>query len=85
MMGLLAAGKVPGSRRLSRIHHEGSAIVTSLLYGQLIARGCSAVSRVRAAAPSATTEAAKRMHPLFGMTRINADVWPLSPQDWSTG
>lgn len=59
--------------------------MTSLRYGQLIARGCSAVSRVRAAVPSVTAEAAKQMHPLFGMTGSNADVWPLSPQDWSTG
>jgi hypothetical protein len=56
-----------------------------LRYGQLSARGCSAGSRVRAAAPSVTAEAAKQMHPLFGMTGSNADVWPLSPQDWSTG
>jgi hypothetical protein len=54
-------------------------------YGQLITRGCSAVSRARVASPSVPTAAAKRVHPLFGMTGINADVWPLSPQDWSTG
>jgi hypothetical protein len=59
--------------------------VTSLRYCQLGARGCSLVARVRASAPSTPALAAKRMHPLFGMTRINADVWPLSPQDWSSG
>ena len=61
--------------------------MTSDLYGQLIACGRSAASGVaRVAAPSmSVTAAAKRLHPLFAMTGTDTNVWPLSPQDWSTG
>jgi hypothetical protein len=60
--------------------------VTSNRYGELIVRGCSTASRLaRFAAPAVSTEAAKRMHQRFGITGTNADVWPLSPLDWSTG
>jgi hypothetical protein len=68
------------------LNTEGSAIVTSDLYGQLIACGRSAASGVaRVAAPSMSATAAKRLHPLFAMTDTDTNVWPLSPQDWSTG
>jgi hypothetical protein len=68
------------------LNTEGSAIVTSDLYGQLIACGRSAASEVaRVAASPISVEAAKRLHPLFAMTGTDTNVWPLSPQDWSTG
>lgn len=60
--------------------------MTSYRYGELIVRRCSTASRLaRLAAPAVPTDAAKRMHQRFAMTGTNADVWPLSPQDWSTG
>jgi hypothetical protein len=60
--------------------------VTSYCYGELIGRRCSTASRLRRpVAPSVPAVAAKRMHQLFAITGTNADVWPLSPQDWSTG
>jgi hypothetical protein len=55
-------------------------------YGQLISRGRSAASwAVGAAATSITAKSAKRLHPCFAMTGNVTDVWPLSPEDWSTG
>jgi hypothetical protein len=60
--------------------------VTSDLYGQLIACGRSAASEVAGvAASSMSVAAAKRLYPHFGTTGIDTNVWPLSPQDWSTG
>lgn len=50
-------------------------------------------SRVRSAAygaaltPAAPSPAGalKQGHQRFGMTGTDINVWPLSPQDWSTG
>jgi len=60
--------------------------VTSDLYAKLITRACSTASgAARAISPSVPAPSAKQMHERFGVTATNADVWPLSPQDWSTG
>ena len=60
--------------------------MTSVRYGEFIGRGCSAASRLRLDVPPfAPAVAAKGMHPLFAISGTNADVWPLSPKDWSSG
>ena len=60
--------------------------MTSDLCGQLIACGRSAASGVaRVAMPSMSVTAFKRLHSLYAMTGTDTNVWPLSPQDWSTG
>ena len=60
--------------------------MTSDFYGQLIACGRSAAFGVgRVAAPSMSVTAAKRLHSLYAMAGTDTNVWPLSPQDWSTG
>jgi hypothetical protein len=60
--------------------------VTSQPYGERIGRGSSTVSRIRLlVASGAPAAAAPEMHPRFAATGINAKVWPLSPEDWSTG
>ena len=60
--------------------------MTSDLYGKLITSGCFAsTGAIGVAALSVPVEAAKRLHPRFAMSGTNADVWLLSPQDWSTG
>jgi hypothetical protein len=60
--------------------------VTSVYHGEFIGRGCSTTSRLRLyVAPSVPAVAAKRMHQLFAISGTNANVWPLSPKDWSTG
>lgn len=51
------------------------------------------ISRVRSAASGAALTAAgpspagalKQGHQRFGMTGTDANVWPLSSEDWSTG
>jgi hypothetical protein len=61
-------------------------MVTTDRYGVCIGRMCSTAARLRrTAAPSVPAAAAKGMHQSFGMTGTNADAWPLSPKDWSTG
>jgi hypothetical protein len=35
--------------------------------------------------PSAPAVAAKYMHQGFANSGTNADIWPLSPKDWSPG
>jgi hypothetical protein len=65
---------------------EGSDMVKSSLYGRLITCGRSAASgAVSVAVPQVSAEAAKRLRPHFAMTGCDTNVWPLSPQDWSTG
>ena len=65
---------------------EGSDMVNSSLYGRLITPGRSAASGVvGVAVPQVSAEAAKRLHGHFAMTGCDTNVWPLSPQDWSTG
>jgi hypothetical protein len=62
--------------------------VTSDLYGKLTtpARPLASVpGAVCAGSPFTTAAAANGTHSRFAMTGINANVWPLSPQDWSTG
>jgi hypothetical protein len=56
------------------------------LNGQLIRRAPSAASQaVGISGPYVHAEAAKRLHERFAMTGCDTNVWPLSPQDWSTG
>jgi hypothetical protein len=57
--------------------------VTSVYHGEFIGRGCSITSRLRRNLAPAV--AAKTMHPLFAISGTDANVWPLSPEDWSTG
>ena len=58
----------------------------SSLDGRLITRVRSAASRAaRLARPYPTAPAGKRLHHGFAMSGCNTKVWPLSPQDWSTG
>jgi hypothetical protein len=58
----------------------------SSLSGQLITRVRSAASgAVRVAVPYPAAAAGKRLHHGFAMSGCNTNVWPLSPQDWSTG
>lgn len=46
----------------------------------------TAVSMVGSAAPSMPGAGLqKHMDKRFAMAGINANVWPLSPQDWSSG
>jgi hypothetical protein len=60
--------------------------VTHDRYGTFTGRGCSIASRLRRLdMPSAPAAAAKHLHRRFAFTATNADVWPLSPKDWSTG
>jgi hypothetical protein len=60
--------------------------VTHDRYGTISGRGCSMASRLRLiAVPSAPAGAAKHMHRGFAPSGTNADVWPLSPKDWSSG
>jgi hypothetical protein len=58
----------------------------SSLNGRLITRLRSAGSgAARVAVPYAPSAAVKRLHLGFAMTGCDTNVWPLSPQDWSTG
>jgi hypothetical protein len=60
--------------------------VTSVRYGEFIGRGCSTAPGLRLdVTPFAPVVATKRMHPLAAISGTNANVWPLSPEDWSTG
>jgi hypothetical protein len=60
--------------------------VTSNRYGQLIAHVYSAASGAdHGPVTSVPCEAAKQLRPRFVMAGTHANVWPLSPQDWSTG
>jgi hypothetical protein len=60
--------------------------VTHDRYGTFIGRGCSIASRLRRPdMPSAPAVAPKYVHQRFAISGTNADVWPLSPKDWSTG
>jgi hypothetical protein len=60
--------------------------VTSVRFGEFIGRGCSTAPRLRLDVPQvAPAVATKGMHPLSGISGTNADLWPLSPEDWSTG
>lgn len=59
---------------------------SSHLDGRLLMCGCFAASGAAfAAAPSASAEAMKRRYHGIATTGNNTNVWPLSPQDWSTG
>jgi hypothetical protein len=86
-MGLDLAGKVPDSWAYMPGCSSGEeGKVTSVFYRNLIP--CSyllASGPVCAALPSAPAQASDRIHERFAMTGTNAKVWPLSPQDWSTG
>jgi hypothetical protein len=55
--------------------------VTSHRYLGLVSRARSAASGPALAA----LISAKPDHQRFEMTGTDANVWPLSPQDWSTG
>jgi hypothetical protein len=56
------------------------------LNGLLITRARSAASGAPGIAkPYGCAGAAKRLRPRFAMTGNNTNVWPLSPEDWSTG
>jgi len=72
--------------------------VTSDLYAKLTMCPCSIASQAAGAAgnagaaaaalvasPSGPAASAKQTHERFGMTATTINVWPLSPQDWSTG
>jgi hypothetical protein len=60
--------------------------VTSVRYGEFFGRGCSTAPRLRPDVPLfAPAVATKGMHRLSAISGTNADVWPLSPEDWSTG
>ena len=90
-MGLLEAPKVPDaytsgvpSTRIQSMRKECD--VKSDLYTTAITRAHPMASRVAPIAePSAPARSAKPMFERFGMTATAANVWPLSPQDWSTG
>jgi hypothetical protein len=61
-------------------------MVNTHLDGRLLMCGCSAASGAAfAAAPSASADATKRRYHGFATTGNSTNVWPLSPQDWSTG
>ena len=60
--------------------------MTNDLYGTFTGRGCSIAPRLRLVVlPSAPAVAATGMHKRFAISGANADVWPLSPKDWSSG
>jgi hypothetical protein len=60
--------------------------VTSVCYGEFTGRGCSSTPRLRLdVTPFVPAVAIKGMHHLSAISGTNADVWPLSPEDWSTG
>jgi hypothetical protein len=60
--------------------------VTNDRYATLTGRKCSIASRLRRIVmPSAPAVAAKDVHQGFAISGTNADVWPLSPKDWSSG
>lgn len=61
-------------------------MATISLNGLLITRARSARSgSAGVAMPYAPAAAVKRLHDGFGMTGCGTNVWPLSPEDWSTG
>ena len=56
------------------------------LYTTVITRAHPMALRVALiAVPSASARSAKPMFERFGMTAFTANVWPLSPKNWSTG
>ena len=80
------AGKVPPVGAQPSCQHERSTVVTNDLYGTFTGRECSIAPRLRLVlSPSAPAVAATGMHKRFAITGTNADVWPLSPKDWSSG
>ena len=64
---------------------ERSAMALSSLNGRLITRVRSAASGAARVAGYPAAAAGKRLHHGFAMSGCNTNVWPLSPQDWSTG
>ncbi len=61
-------------------------MTTSILNGQLVSRPPSAASGAACfAKPYVTGAAVKGLRHGFAMTGCDTNVWPLSPQDWSTG
>jgi hypothetical protein len=61
-------------------------MATNSLNGRLITRVRSARSGAAGVAvPYGPAAAVKRLHDGFAMTGCNTNVWPLSPEDWSTG
>jgi hypothetical protein len=72
-----------GSMPCTRVRSAGLSDGALLGVSTLLARTGAPSAASTAVAPSAGTLVHSQKR--FAMAGINANVWPLSPQDWSSG